>query len=111
MLGQLKRTFDSLRRGEPGHRFVDHHERRKKAEGSSGPWKSAGYIILGVVLLAAGFLLSLPPGVPGFLLWIPGLGLLAVRFRILAVYLDKSELLGRRLWGQLQRLGKRLFKV
>jgi hypothetical protein len=108
MLSKLKRISDSLRSGKPGHRFVDYHDRRKKAEGRSGTWKSAGYVILGLVLLAAGLVLSLPPGVPGFLLWIPGLGLLAVRFRILAVYLDKLERLGRALWRRVRDLGKRL---
>jgi len=79
MLSKLKRIFDSLRSGEPGHRFVDHHERKKTEEGRSGTWKSAGHVILGLVLLA-------------------------VRFRILAMYLDKLELLGRGLWRQVQRL-------
>jgi hypothetical protein len=97
MFKTLKRTFGGLAKGEPGRRFKDHHERHGESESPQGAtWKTVAYVGAGGTLLVAGLLLSLPPGVPGFLLWVPGLGLLAARFRLLARWLDRSELIIRR---------------
>lgn len=93
MLSKLKSDFSLLVEGKPGSRFREHHRRHRQAErGAISAWKTAGYLLLGLTLVLAGFLLSIPPGVPGFLLWIPGLGLLAARLGVLAALLDRVEL-------------------
>jgi hypothetical protein len=104
VLLRLKRTFREVRNGKPGRRFIDHHDRTRRSEsGNETAWRNVAHIAGGVVLLAAGLLLSLPPGVPGFLLWIPGLALLASRLRWLAMLLDYAEVLGRRVIGRFRR--------
>lgn len=54
------------------------------------------------LLAAAGLMLSIPPGMPGFLLWVPALGLIASRTRSVAVLLDRIETgarnIAKRLW-------------
>ena len=53
-----------------------------------------------IALLTAGALLSLVPGVPGIILGIPALGLLVARLRFFAVFLDRTELFVRRIFGK-----------
>lgn len=99
MLEKLKSDFREIRDGKPGRRFLKHFVESRRREGPhANAWRNAGYIAVGLVLLVSGLLLSLPPVVPGFLLWIPGLALLASRWRGLAGLLDRSEAWGRRLW-------------
>jgi len=92
MLRKLKAEFREVRKGVPGRRFVDHHERTRRREGARGSvLRSSGFVGLGLVLVICGLVLSLPPGVPGFLLWIPGLALIASRSRYVSVLLDRLE--------------------
>jgi hypothetical protein len=98
MLEKMKESFRALSKGAPGRRFTDHHEERQRQEGEQGAGKTALYTGVGVALLVVGALLSIPPGVPGFLLWLPGLGLLVARFKALAVVLDRAEMFFRRLF-------------
>ncbi len=103
MLQKLKSEFREIRNGKPGRRFVDHHERSREREGARGSlWRSVGHVAAGVVLLICGLLLSLPPGVPGFLLWIPGLALIAARWRRFASVLDRLEAWARKAWHALR---------
>lgn len=103
MLEKLKGEFQSIKGGDPGSRFIDHYEQSKESEGANRTgWSKFGYVAIGLVLVIVGVLLSIPPGVPGFLLWIPGLALLAARSRILATVLDRAEAWGRRIWSRLK---------
>lgn len=103
MLQKIKQEFREVRAGVPGCRFLDHYQRTRRKEGARGSsWRTAGYVAAGLVLIVCGLLLSLPPGVPGFLLWIPGLALLAARFKGLAMLLDRLEAWGRRTWRRFQ---------
>jgi sulfite exporter TauE/SafE len=103
MLQKLKSEFQEIKRGAPGRRFTDHYERSRRTEGTSGSvWKKWAYVVLGLVLLIVGLLLSLPPGIPGFLLWIPGLALLAARSKTLAELLDRIEEWSRKTWQRLR---------
>ena len=105
VLNTLKRDFSLLVEGKPGSRFREHHRRHRQAEGrATSAWKTAGYLLLGATLVTAGLVLSIPPGLPGFLLWIPGLGLLVARLRVLAALLDRGELWLRKI---AERLGSR----
>jgi UPF0716 family protein affecting phage T7 exclusion len=100
-LEKIKSDVARIARDEPGRRFTAHHQRHRQRESRrAAAWKTAGYVIAGVLLIAAGLILSIPPGVPGFLLWIPGIGLLAARFRALAAGLDRAELFLRRIVGK-----------
>lgn len=103
MLEKLKAEFRSIKGGDPGSRFIDHYEQNKKNEGANPTWWSKfGYVAIGLVLVIVGVLLSIPPGLPGFLLWIPGLALLAARSKFLAKVLDRVEAWGRRVWARLK---------
>ena len=103
VLQRIKSEFREIKDGLPGHRFVDHYERSRRREGGRGTlWRTFGYVAAGLVLLICGLLFSLPPGVPGFLLWIPGLALLVTRFKSLAMLLDRLEAWGRQAWQRLR---------
>ena len=98
MLNEMKQSFRGLSEGTPGMRFTEHHEARRREKGEQSVGKTSLYIGIGIALLVIGLLLSIPPGVPGFLLWLPALGLVASRFRPAAVLLDRAEMLLRRLF-------------
>ena len=98
---KFKEDFARLKKGEPGKRFIEHHRRHRASESKrESGWKTAAYITAALVLLTAGALLSLVPGVPGIILGIPAIGLLVGRLRFFAVFLDRSELFVRRLFGK-----------
>lgn len=78
-----------LLRGRPGRRFRDFHDARMREERSHV--MTAGRVVLGVVLMLAGLLLSMPPLVPGFLVTAAGLALIASQSRRVAHWLDGME--------------------
>jgi hypothetical protein len=103
MLQKLKSEFRDIKHGTPGRRFTEHYNRSTRVDGASkSAWKKLAYVSLGLLLLVVGLLLSLPPGIPGFLLWIPGLTLLAARSKALAKLLDGVEAWGRETWQRLR---------
>lgn len=99
MIANLKETYYRIRNAEPGKRFTAYYEYRNKRSRS----KSSLYISVGILLVVIGFSLSLVPGVPGILLGIPGLGMIASQFRPMARLLDRIEIISycllRRLRG------------
>ncbi len=101
MIQQLKRSFHQLSQDRPGERFINHYRREALKDGK--PWQSYAFIAAGVVLGIIGFLLSIPPGSPGFLLWIPALGLIAARVKFVAMFLDKLESVSRNIYGKIKR--------
>lgn len=77
-------------RDRPGERFQNEYRRRRNRREH---WWVSVLVLAGAVLLAlTGLLLSIPPGMPGFLLWIPALALMASRTRPVAVLLDRIEI-------------------
>jgi UPF0716 family protein affecting phage T7 exclusion len=90
MVNRWKKIYLQIAHGEPGRRFMDYHRQRQQAE-EGQTWKTPLYLVVGLVLVVAGSLLSLPPGVPGFLLTIPGLALIAARLKNFAQVLDQGE--------------------
>jgi len=78
---------------------------RWQASGASGEvaWQKIVYIGIGLALLFVGFLLSLPPGSPGFLLWFPGLVMLVSRLKIMAILLDRTEMFFRRVIARFRK--------
>ncbi len=90
MFDSLKAVYERLKEGKPGERFIRYYEKTKNKD-KDHPVKK-WLLIAGSALLALiGIIISLPPGIPGFFLWIPALGLLASRVRPVAVVLDKIE--------------------
>jgi hypothetical protein len=99
MLGQIRSTFREIKAGQPGRRFFDYYERnQRKGGGRAAFWRPFAQVGIGFILLLCGLLLSLTPGAPGFLLWIPGIALIAARSRLLAHLLDRLESGARRVW-------------
>jgi hypothetical protein len=103
MLQKLKSEFREVKNGAPGRRFVDHYERsRRREDGRGRVLRSWGYVGVGLVLLIGGLVLSLPPTVPGFLLWIPGISLIASRSRRISILVDRLEVWARKAWRALR---------
>jgi hypothetical protein len=100
----LKADVAKLKQGTPGRRFIEHYERSRRSEDPSKTrWKTVAYVAAGIALLIVGALLSLVPGVPGIVLGIPAIGMLVARLRFFAVWLDRVEVGGRRVWKKLRR--------
>ena len=93
---------EDFRAGEPGRRFLTLYEHRKLHR-REHPVRAWLYIGFGFILLVVGVVLSLPPGVPGFFLWIPGMLMIATRLHWAAIVMDRFELLARRIAGRFRR--------
>ncbi|HTE41575.1 MAG TPA: hypothetical protein VK629_12135 [Steroidobacteraceae bacterium] len=104
MLESYKRNWAQLAKSKPGHRFLASYERRHETGSTKiAAWKTAGLTLVAVALLIAGAFLSLIPGIPGFVLAIPALGILGSRSRRLAKLLDRAELTLRHAWRRIPR--------
>ena len=78
----------------PGERFQNEYRRRKNRREH---WGVSVAVLSGAAFLVLiGLLLSIPPGMPGFLLWIPALGIIASRTRPVAAFMDRLEIWSRR---------------
>ena len=98
MISKLRSIYREIVHAPAGRRFQRYHQRRKRR---SGGWQAAVYVGTGLLLVIVGFLLSLPPLVPGFLLWLPGLALIASQFDCMARTLDQGECLLRNLYRRI----------
>jgi len=106
MFSGLKKQFSSLKNGRPGRRFVDHYERRHKQNGKKAPWQRFATLALGVGLLVVGVFFSVAPAIPGFVLVLPALGILVSEIKLLAVWLDRAEVLIRGFIARIQAARK-----
>jgi hypothetical protein len=95
VIGKLRRTSREIIHAPSGRRFHRYHQRR---QGCSGRWRMVVYGGTGLLLVILGLVLSLPPLVPGFLLWLPGLAMIAAQFDGVARALDRIEREARRLY-------------
>ena len=103
LIQKLKADVARIKQGTPGHRFIDHYERSRRDENPRKTlWKTVAYVAAGIALLVIGAFLSLVPGVPGILLAVPAVGLLVARLRFFAIWLDRMEVVGRRIWKKLR---------
>ncbi|ADJ28539.1 conserved hypothetical protein [Nitrosococcus watsonii C-113] len=92
MLHKAKINILQIYRGKRGERFAQHYKFQQRRKSKKKSWETPFYIIMGLLLVVAGILISIPPiGVPGFILTLLGLSLLVSRLRIVAVLLDKGE--------------------
>jgi hypothetical protein len=103
MFERIKRNWASLKRGRPGSRFQDQHDKQRKA-GKSGAGRALR-IGLGALLLPAGVFFLPAPG-PGMIILALGAVLIAREFRLAAKALDQLEVTARRVFGRLRRLWK-----
>lgn len=92
---RVKNPFDELKRSEPGRRFQEFHHRRC---GQCTRAMSAARMVAGVVLVFGGIVLSMPPLVPGFIVTVVGLTLIAAQSQRVARWMDGMECWLRRSW-------------
>lgn len=95
VISKIRTIYREISRGPAGQRFSRYH--RLRSEGA-GPGHALLYGGAGAVLVVCGFLLSLPPLMPGFLLWLPGMALIASQSATVAHALDWLEPRVRRIY-------------
>jgi UPF0716 family protein affecting phage T7 exclusion len=105
VVSYVKKVWHSIKRGAPGSRFKEHY-RRSEAQRKSNEHRGL-YICLGVLLMIAGALLSIPPGIPGFLVVILGAAIVASRSLKAAHAFDRLERFARRTISKITRKGSR----
>jgi hypothetical protein len=88
MLASARRAWRSIRRGKAGSRFRDHYHR---SSNDSHSRHRGWFIALGVVLMVLGALLSIPPGVPGFIVVLIGAAVISSRSHWAATKFDRLE--------------------
>ena len=93
---------EDFRAGEPGNRFLTVY-RHRRMHGREHPIRSIIFIGFGFFILIVGTIIALPPGVPGFFLWIPGMLMIATRLRWAAILMDGLEMWIRRAIGAFRR--------
>lgn len=98
----LHEMVEEFRAGKPGSRFLTVYQHRR-IHGREHPIRSIIYIGFGFLILIVGTIIALPPGVPGFFLWIPGILMIATRLRWAAVLMDRLEAWTRRMIGVFRR--------
>lgn len=101
---RIKKSWLELRDGVPGQRFQDFRARRRKQRSRTSVVLR---LVLGVALVIAGLLLSLPPLVPGFVVTAAGLALIAAQSCRVAGALDAIEC---RIWALLPRRHRAQFE-
>ena len=98
-MATIRQYAGRLKRGEPGRRFVDLYEFRKKDP--PRPAARAGLWLIAILLIAGGLAIGWLPG-PGGFIAVFGLAVVAMEFRFMAVMLDRLEQLGRDAWAWLR---------
>jgi hypothetical protein len=107
MFDTIKDDLRQLKRGEPGSRFCDFYDfRRRHRRPGLSPARMLT-ILFGLLLVIGGASIGWLPG-PGGFIAIFGLALLAQEFRPVAVLLDWFEPKLRKLWNGLVRIWRRL---
>ena len=101
MLDQAKQSWHEFKESEPGHRFQDRYERRRRSERSKFDLRKILNLVIGVALIFAGIFLIAAPG-PGWLTVFLGLGFIGSEFLPVARALDWAEIKGRAIaeWAQ-----------
>jgi hypothetical protein len=93
MFRSLRDNWHSIRGGKAGSRFQDHHQRSSSRARSHRAWG----IAFGLLLMVAGAILSIPPGVPGFILVLIGAAVVSSRSSWAARKFDGIERWMRRM--------------
>jgi hypothetical protein len=96
--------FHAFAKDRPGSRFRRVHQ--QLADPARSRFVGAALIAGSIILIVAGILLGLIPGVPGFILVLAGLACLGISSRPVAAWLDRWEVKGRRLLANLPIVGR-----
>jgi hypothetical protein len=99
VIERLRHSYREIVREPAGRRFHRYHKRR---HARTGRGRRMVYSATGLLLVILGLVLSLPPLLPGFLLWVPGLALIAGQSGVAARALDRIESGARRLYRWLR---------
>jgi hypothetical protein len=105
MLNQLKRSWTSLKHGDPGSRFQEQYRRQHRKQ--EGGVARAIRIVAGIILVPVGLFFLPAPG-PGMVVLALGAILLARESRLVAQALDRLELRARQALRWLSRHRPRL---
>lgn len=97
----MKKAYQRIKNAEPGKRFTGHYDSKKESR-KEHPIKSALSLAMGIVLILVGLFFGALPLIPGFVLGIPGIAIIAARFRVVARFLDRCEMRVRRMVGKLK---------
>lgn len=97
----FRRDWRELRRGRPGRRFQDRYESVRNGGRRNGKGKRVVLVVFALVFFAIGCVLVVMPG-PAFLFFILAGGILATESRLVAQFMDWSEVRVRTLltWGK-----------
>jgi hypothetical protein len=111
MFAALKGSLAELKRGRPGRRFQDHHEKAQRSTNRGALRRWMNYLLAGVAL-AIGVVLVFVPGPAVVFFFLAG-ALLAPESRVVARGMDWSEVKirclcawGARQWRRLSHAGK-----
>ena len=106
MFSRLKRSWEVLKRGQPGRRFQERAARQSR-DRSSRLWvRRFVEPAIGIILMALGLFFCLVPG-PGIPLLLLGAAILSERSRPVARALDWLEVKARKVLGYVRRWWKR----
>jgi hypothetical protein len=86
---KIREAYRRFARGQPGVRFMRLHERWHIK--SNGPAVPVMAVVVGIILIVAGAALGLVPGVPGVVLSLLGVGIIAAQIRVAARWCDAAE--------------------
>lgn len=99
LLKNLRDTFDRIKKGRSGRRFMEYY-RYRKSRAKDSMLRRIATIGLAIVLIGLGIVLGPVPVIPGFLFLIPGIAIVAARSRLLARMLDRFEVFMRKAFGK-----------
>ena len=101
-MSRARRTWNVLREGEPGRRFIKFYAHRREMRGEGWGLSRVLAVGGGAALLVGGLAVGWLPG-PGGFLAIIGAGLLGTEWRPLARALDWLEVRARYVLGRLRQ--------
>jgi hypothetical protein len=103
----FREHWRDLQRGRPGQRFQDRHARMQEEQKRSGPAKRILMIALAIVFLAIGVVLTVIPG-PAFVFFILAGAVLAGESKVIARFMDWSEVRARKIIAWARRQWRRM---
>lgn len=102
MWRRVKYMVNELARERPGERFTRYYKRHRQ-DGKRSRTARTLYSVLGWTLTAVGLVFTLLPVLPGFVLIVPGLAIVAVQSNWAARALDRLEVAVRRVTARVRK--------
>jgi hypothetical protein len=107
MPSTLAKSWNSLTRGKPGHRFRDRYHRNQKSDTARSWFWQIVRFVLAAVALAIAIVLAVIPG-PAIVFFIISGALISSDWLWMARLMDWSEVRLRQLWDAAMRIWRRL---